>query len=113
MVSLVELDPEDACAYVPDVEKLLKLMQKVQRTISKIKKVLRVGLPGVGRLNGSCGIRLPLSRDAQLPYSEKSEFFDDPLFKYSEYIFTKNYYLPSHPCRRLFVSKYQTISSRK
>lgn len=41
LVSLVELDPEDACAYVPDISKLLELMQKVQRTISKIKKVLR------------------------------------------------------------------------
>ena len=41
LVSLVELDPEDACKYVPDISKLLELMQKVQRTISKIKKVLR------------------------------------------------------------------------
>jgi len=30
-----------------------------------------MGLPGVGNLNGPCGIHLPLSGASQLPYSEK------------------------------------------
>ena len=41
-------------------------------------KFSEIGLPGVEKLNGPCGIRLPLSRGSQLPYSEKSEFFHWP-----------------------------------
>ena len=36
-------------------------------------KFSEMGLPGVEKLNGPCGILLPLSRASQLPYSEKSE----------------------------------------
>ena len=46
-----------------------------------------MGLPGVEKLNGPCGILLHLSRGSQLPYSEKSEKkSDDLLFKYIPYI---------------------------
>ena len=40
---------------------------------TKKMKFSEMGLPGVEKLNGPCGILLPLSRGSQLPYSEKSE----------------------------------------
>jgi len=41
LVALVEMDPDDACKYVPNVEKLLKIMRKVQRNLSKVRKILK------------------------------------------------------------------------
>jgi len=40
LVNLVELDPGDACKYVPNVEKLIALIQRVMRTINTIRMVL-------------------------------------------------------------------------
>ena len=39
-VNLIELDPEDACKYVPDVNKLIKVIQRVLRTINTIRRIL-------------------------------------------------------------------------
>ena len=41
LVSLVELNPDDVCKYVPDVSALIELLQKVQRTIRKIEKIFK------------------------------------------------------------------------
>jgi len=41
LVSLVELDPEKVCQYVPDVSALIALLQKVQQTIRKIEKIFK------------------------------------------------------------------------
>jgi len=41
LVSLVELDPEKVCQYVPDVSALIALLQKVQQTIRRIEKIFK------------------------------------------------------------------------
>lgn len=41
LVSLVELNPDKVCEYVPDVSALIALLQKVQRTIVKIQKIFK------------------------------------------------------------------------
>ncbi len=41
-------------------------------------KLSGMGLPGVEKLNGPCGIIFHLSRTSQLPYNEKSEKYRKP-----------------------------------
>ena len=41
LVALVELNPEDACKYIPDVTKLIKIMEKALRIIRAIEKIMR------------------------------------------------------------------------
>lgn len=40
LVNLVDVEPDDACKYVPDVNKLIKVIQRVLRTINTIRRVL-------------------------------------------------------------------------
>tara|TARA_R100000152_G_C6780775_1_gene214003 strand:+ start:2330 stop:3610 length:1281 start_codon:yes stop_codon:yes gene_type:complete len=41
LVDKVELDPDDACKFIPDVNKLIKLIQRVERVISRISRLLK------------------------------------------------------------------------
>ena len=40
LVSLVDLDPDEACKYLPDVSKLIEIMQKVLAAINRINAIM-------------------------------------------------------------------------